>query len=123
MKKESISFAAIGAGAIAHELYETNRTINDNTYLLGFMNADQIDECVDAYYNFVDVYGHNDDFIDECVDTKIVFYYLRMRHVYLIVQQCLTVGLSVAFSQGFIRFSVAENVGHYSVVFVLRLAI
>ena len=69
MKKESISFAAIGAGAITHELYETNRTINDNTYLLGFMNADQIDECVDAYYNFVDVYGHNDDFINECVDT------------------------------------------------------
>ena len=66
---EDIELAAIGAGAIAHKLYETNQVISEDTYLLSYMTEYQIEECVDAFYNFVDVYGHQPDFINECIDA------------------------------------------------------
>jgi len=65
----SLSFAAIGAGAITTKLYENDANFDNDTYLLSYMDDDQLIECVDAFYNFVGTYGYHTDFINECVDA------------------------------------------------------
>ena len=64
-----IGLVAIGAGVVAHKLYESDQVINEHTYLLSYMSKAQLEECVNAYYNFEEVYGNQPDFINECVDA------------------------------------------------------
>ena len=66
---EPIDFAAIGAGIIAHRLHENEQSIDEDTYLLSYMTQKQIDECIDAFYNYEKVCGYQPEFFNECIDA------------------------------------------------------